>query len=228
MKIRLLQAINTRIEKAELDAALSKIRQVENAVESTRTLLRETYLYSPVNGLVAAKNMEAGEMVREDSVIATVIDISRVYISMNLNEKEVKRVKKGQRVKFTADALGNGREFSGSVETITPLLDTKSRTLEVRAAIENPGRELLPGMFSRAVIDTGVNVKGLLVPAGAVLKSGDGREEVYLVRNGIVILQSVTTGNRIGDDVLVEEGLKEGDRIVVKGINGVYQGMKLQ
>jgi membrane fusion protein (multidrug efflux system) len=92
--------------------------------------------------------MEAGEMVREDSVIATVIDISKVYISMNLNEKEVRRVKKGQSVRFTADALGDSRAFSGNVETITPLLDSKSRTLEVRAIIENPGRELLPGMFS--------------------------------------------------------------------------------
>ncbi len=227
-RLEIYKRINTKIERAEVESARSRVKQAESSLLSTELLLKETYIRSPLTGVVAVRNMEAGEMVREDSVIATVIDISKVYISMNLNEKEVRRVRKGQRVKFTADALGNSREFSGNVETITPLLDTKSRTLEVRAVIENPGRELLPGMFSRAVIDTGVNVKGLLVPGGAIVKREDGREEVYLVKNGIVILQGVTSGSRHGDEVLIEEGLAEGDRIIVKGVNSVYQGMKLQ
>ncbi|HOP63471.1 MAG TPA: efflux RND transporter periplasmic adaptor subunit [Spirochaetota bacterium] len=227
-KLELFKRINTKIERAELESAKSKVKQTRGSLLSTELLLKETYIRSPLNGVVAVRNMEAGEMVREDSVIATVIDISRVYISMNLNEKEVRRVKKGQVVKFTVDALGESREFSGKIETITPLLDTKSRTLEVRAAIKNPGRELLPGMFSRAVIDTGKNVKGLLIPAGAVVKKEGGREEVYLVKNGIAILQQVTSGNRHGDDIAIVEGLREGDAVVVKGVSSVYQGMKIR
>jgi len=227
-KLEVYKKINTKIERAELESAKSKVKQAEGSLLSTELLLKETYLRSPINGVVAVRNMEAGEMVREDSVIATVIDISKVYISMNLNEKEVRRVKKGQSVRFTADALGDSRAFSGNVETITPLLDSKSRTLEVRAIIENPGRELLPGMFSRAVIDTGVNVKGLLIPESGLVKKEGGREEVYLVKNGIAVLQGVTTGSRQGDEIIIEEGLSEGDRIVVKGVNSVYQGMKMQ
>lgn len=227
-KLEIYKRINTKIERAELESAKSKVRQTEGGLLSTELLLKETYIRSPLTGVVAVRNMEAGEMVREDSVIATVIDISKVYISMNLNEKEVRRVKKGQVVRFTADALGDSRKFSGNVETITPLLDSKSRTLEVRAIIENPGRELLPGMFSRAVIDTGENVKGLLIPESALVKKEGGREEVYLVKNGIAVLQGVTTGSRQGDEIIIEEGLNEGDRVVVKGINSVYQGMKMQ
>lgn len=227
-KLEIYKRINTKIEKAELESARSKVRQAEGSLLSTELLLKETYIRSPLTGVVAVRNMEAGEMVREDSVLATVIDISKVYISMNLNEKEVRRVKKGQNVKFTADALGSSREFSGRVETITPLLDTKSRTLEVRAVIENPGRELLPGMFSRAVIDTGVNVKGILVPKESVLRREDGREEVFVIRNGIVLTQGIVTGGESGEALVVKEGLAEGDRIVVKGLESVYQGMKLQ
>jgi len=227
-KLEVYKKINTKIERAELESAKSKVKQAEGSLLSTELLLKETYLRSPINGVVAVRNMEAGEMVREDSVIATVIDISKVYISMNLNEKEVRRVKKGQSVRFTADALGDSRAFSGNVETITPLLDSKSRTLEVRAIIENPGRELLPGMFSRAVIDTGVNVKGLLIPESALVKKEGGREEVYLVKNGIAVLQGVTTGSRHGDDIVILEGVSEGDKVVIKGVNSVYQGMKMQ
>ena len=227
-KLEVYKKINTKIERAELESAKSKVKQAEGSLLSTELLLKETYLRSPINGVVAVRNMEAGEMVREDSVIATVIDISKVYISMNLNEKEVRRVKKGQSVRFTADALGDSRAFSGNVETITPLLDSKSRTLEVRAIIENPGRELLPGMFSRAVIDTGVNVKGLLIPESGLVKKEGGREEVYLVKNGIAVLQGVTTGSRHGDDIVILEGVSEGDKVVIKGVNSVYQGMKMQ
>lgn len=227
-KLELYKRINTKIERAELEAAKSKVKQAEGSLLSTELLLRETYIRSPLNGVVAVRNMEAGEMVREDSVLATVIDISKVYISMNLNEKEVIRIKKGQKVRFTADALGSSREFRGDVETITPLLDTKTRTLEVRAVIDNPGRELLPGMFSRAVIDTGLNVRGVLIPESSLVKREDGRNEVYIVKNGIAILQSVTAGSRYGDDIHIEEGLCEGDRIVTIGVDSVYQGMKIQ
>lgn len=227
-KLELYKRINTKIERAELEAAKSKVKQAEGSLLSTELLLRETYIRSPLNGVVAVRNMEAGEMVREDSVLATVIDISKVYISMNLNEKEVIRIKKGQKVRFTADALGSSREFRGDVETITPLLDTKTRTLEVRAVIDNPGRELLPGMFSRAVIDTGLNVRGVLIPESSLVKREDGRNEVYIVKNGIAILQSVTAGSRYGDDIHIEEGLGEGDRIVTIGVDSVYQGMKIQ
>lgn len=226
-KLELYRRINTKIERAELEAARSRVRQAEGGLLSTQLLLKETYIKSPITGLVAVRNMEAGEMVREDSVIATVIDISRVYISMNLNEKDVQRVKNGQKVTFTADALGD-RGFSGKVVTITPLLDTKSRTLEVRAEIENPGKELLPGMFARAVIDTGLKARGIVIPGGAVIRREDGREEVYVVKNGMAIRQGVTTRRGDGDDLLVTEGIYEGDRIIVKGVSGVYQGMKIQ
>ncbi len=227
-RLEIYKWINTKIERAELESAKSKVKQSKGSLLSTELLLKETYIRSPLTGVVAVRNMEAGEMVRDDSVIATIIDISSVYISMSLNEKDVSKIKKGQRVKFTADALGSSKEFSGNIETITPLLDTKSRTLEVRAAIKNPGKSLLPGMFSRAIIDTGVNVKGLLVPVSALVKREDGCEEVFLVKNGIILLQRVTAGSRYGEDIVIKEGVNTGDRIVIKGINSVYQGMKIQ
>ncbi len=226
-KLELFKRINTKIERAEVEAARSRVRQAESGLLSTELLIRESYLRSPISGVIAVRNMEAGEMVREDSVIATVIDISRVFISMNLNEKDVHRIRKGQNVRFSADAL-SGKMFDGVVETITPLLDTKSRTIEVRAAVSNPVRNLLPGMFSRAVINTGNMVKGILIPKTSVMRREDGREEVFVVKNGILIAQNISTGSETGEEILVTEGLAEGDRIVIKGVNLAYQGMKLQ
>jgi multidrug efflux pump subunit AcrA (membrane-fusion protein) len=227
-KIKLFKKINTKIEKAELEAAKSRLRQAESALLSTELLLKETSIRSPITGVIAVKSMEAGEMVKDDSVIVTVMDISSVYISMNLNEKDVMKVKQGQKVSFIVDAFGKEKDFTGIVEILTPVLDTKTRSVEVKAVVANTGSILLPGMFARAVIHTGTSIRGILVPKSAVIRREDGRTEVYAVRNGIAVKGNVVTGNEYGDDVQVMEGISEGDKIIVQGINRIYQGMKIE
>jgi len=227
-KIKLFKAINTKIEKAELESARSKLRQAESALLSTQLLLKETYIRSPITGVIAVKSMEAGEMVREDSVIATVMDISSVYISMNLNEKDIKKIRQGQKVSFTADAFEKDRIFYGTIVILTPVLDTKTRSVEVKAVVANTGSVLLPGMFARAVIDTGESIKGILVPGSAVITGEDGRTVVYAVKNGLAVKENIVTGNVYGEDVHVIEGIKEGDKLIVRGLNSVYQGMKIE
>lgn len=225
-RIKILKIINTRIERAEVESARARLKQAESSLLSTRLMLGETYIRSPLTGVVAVKGMETGEMVREDSVIATVMDIRMVYVSINLGEREVQRVVKGQKIIFTVDAFP-GRKFTAEIETITPVLDSRTRTFEIKGIADNSGSELLPGMFSRAVIDTGRSVSGILIPSAAVVKGDDGRAGIYIVRNGIVVRENVVTGDEAGGRVRVTEGLKEGDRIVAAGTESVYQGMKL-
>jgi len=227
-KIKIFKEINTKIEKAEVESARSRVKQAESSLLSTELLLKETYIRSPITGIIAVKNMEGGEMVKEDSVIATVMDINTVFISMNLNEKDITKVKTGQKVGFTVDAFNIEKTFSGSIDTVSPVLDTKTRSVEVKAVVSNGNSSLLPGMFARAVIDTGKSVKGILVPKSAVITHEDGRSELYLVRNGLVVKENVVTGSEYGEEIQVVEGVKEGDRVVVSGLNSVYQGMKIQ
>lgn len=225
-KIEIFKKINTKIEAAEVESARSRVRQAENNLLSTRIMLEETYIRSPLSGIAASRNMETGEMVREDSVITTLIDISSIYISMNINEKDLTGVKKGQRIGFTADALGD-KNFSAIVETVCPVLDVKSRTAEVKAITGNPGAELLPGMFARGYIETGIKEKGIMVPSAAVLKKDDGRCEVYVVKNSIVFRTTVVIAGEIDGETRVVEGLSPGDIIITDGLNSVYQGMRI-
>jgi len=227
-KIKIFKQINTKIEKAEVESAKSRVAQARSSLLSTELLLKETYIRSPITGVVAVKNMEGGEMVKEDSVISTVMDISSVYISMNLNEKDIKKISKGQKVSFTVDAFNTGTPFTGSIDTVSPVLDTKTRSVEVKAIVSNSSSGLLPGMFARAVIDTGKSVKGILVPKSAVVRHEDGRSEIYIVKNGIVVKENIVAGEEFGEELRVIEGIKDGDRIVVSGLNSVYQGMKIE
>jgi multidrug efflux pump subunit AcrA (membrane-fusion protein) len=226
-KIKIFKEINTKIEKAEVESAKSRVSQAQSSLLSTELLLKETYIRSPITGVIAVKNMEGGEMVKEDSVISTVMDISSVFVSMNLNEKDITKVKQGQKVMFTVDAFDSEKKFSGIVDTISPVLDTKTRSVEVKASVSNINSALLPGMFARAAIDTGKSVKGILVPKGAVITHEEGRSEIYLVKNNLVVKENVVTGGTYGEEIQIVEGVKEGDRVIVSGLNSVYQGMRI-
>jgi len=227
-KIEIFKKINTKIERAEVESAGSRVKQAENNLLSTKIMLEETYIRAPLSGIAASRNMETGEMVREDSVITTLIDISSIYVSMNINEKDLPCIKKGQRVIFTADAVGGGKNFTAKVDTVSPVLDTKSRTAEVKAITGNPRGELLPGMFVRGIIETGKKEQGIIIPSSAVLKKDDGRCEVYVVKNSIVFRANVVTGSEGEGETGITQGLSPGDIVVTGGLNSVYQGMKLE
>ncbi len=225
-KIALLQRINTKIERAELESARSRISQAENNVRSTEILLRETSIRSPITGLVAAKSMEAGEMVKSDSIIATLINITGVYLAMNISEKDIKKIRHGQAVSFTVDAYGD-ETFTAVIRRLTPVLDMKTRTVEIKAELGNPGYRLLPGMFARARIETGNRGKRMLVPLASCVRGENGSGEVFLVKKDIVFRQRVRIGGEYDGMLEILDGLGEGDRIVAGELGLVHDGMKM-
>ena len=224
---KILKKINTKIEWAELQASKARVSQARNNLKSTEIMLNETYIRSPIFGLVAARNMEAGEMIKPDSTIATLINISDVYIAMNVNEKDVTRIKKGQPVTFTVDAIGE-KEFKAKINRITPVLDMKTRTVEVKAVLKNFNNKLLPGMFARAQIETGNLGSKLVIPSSAIIKKDNKKAEIYIVKKGLLFKQKITLGEEYGKNVEIIDGLKIGDKIISKGVNIVFPGMELK
>ncbi len=224
-KIKLFQMINTKMEKAEMEAALSKIRQVEQSIRSTRTLIAETYIRAPFTGVVAVRGMEAGEIVKSDSIIVSVMDISSVFLSVQISEKDAKEIREGQEALFTADAFA-GEDFTGRVSRITPVFDSKTRTFEVKALVRNPGLRLMPGMFARAKIITGKKNGALLLPLSALLSKEADEGEVFLVKKGIVFKQKIGLGREYDGSIEAVKGLSPGDIVVARGTGLVHAEMK--
>ncbi len=101
----------------------------------------------------------------------------------------------------------------------------KTRTVEIKAELRNPGYRLLPGMFARARISTGTPEKRILVPLSALAGKGDTSGEVFLVRKDIAFKQKVRTGRESDGMIEILEGLREDDVIVSKGLGLVYDGL---
>ena len=194
--------------------------QVENLVENTT-------LRSPINGVVTARNYDVGDMYAMSMPIFTVEQIVPVKLLIGVSETDYSKVKKGDSVTVTADAIPD-KTFYGKVNRIYPTVDPATRTFTVEVKIDNTYKTLRPGMFARATVNFGSN-NNVVIPDVAVVKQqGSGERFVYVLNeDNTVTYKKVVLGRRMGAEYEVLEGLQDGDKIVIGGQIRLKDGVKV-
>jgi cobalt-zinc-cadmium efflux system membrane fusion protein len=172
-------------------------------------------LNSPIDGIVVERNATIGATVGTDASVFKIINLARVWIDANVFEKDLSRVRNGQQVKVTTTAFP-GTTFSGKVIFINSVVDPDSRTVKVRTEVPNPDGRLKPDMFANVEIVTDVNSAAISVPQSAVLDDG-GKNVVFVAEGNAYKARQVQVGIKNGDRVEIVDGLKSGDKVVVKG-----------
>ncbi|MEL1264319.1 efflux RND transporter periplasmic adaptor subunit [Pseudoxanthomonas putridarboris] len=187
--------------------------------------LSYTTVVAPISGLVASRDIKPGNFVQINSPIIRIVDSSRLEATLNVPEREIAKLKPGQEVGLSADALP-GKRFTGTVDRVSPVVDTGTGTFRVVATFSGEG-ELQPGMFGRLSINYDQRADALVVPRSALLEDG-GEPAVYVIRDG----KALRTGLKLGYDdsgwIEVREGLKEGDAVVVAGKAALREGSAVQ
>ena len=212
------------LSKSDLDA-------VEMAYNVSRTqynnLKENATLVSPINGVITARNYDAGDMYAMSAPIYTVEQIVPVKLLVGISETDYTKVKKGDNVEITADALP-GQTFNGKVKKIYPTVDPATRTFTVEVVIDNNNSALRPGMFARAKVNFGVN-NSVVIPDVAVVKQqGSGERFVYVLNeDGTVTYQKVLLGRRMGTEYEVLEGISDGAKVVTGGQIRLKDGIKV-
>lgn len=191
-------------------------------------LLENTVLRSPVSGVVTARNYDRGDMYAMAQPIFTVQKITPVKLLIGVSESDYTRVKKGDAVSLTADALP-GRVFEGKVNRIYPTVDAATHTFNVEVTVPNADKALRPGMFVRSTLVFSAASKVVLPDAAVVKMQGSGQRYVYVVdENSVATERVVKPGNYENGTYAILEGVSEGEKIVVKGQNGLRSGDKVQ
>lgn len=212
------------ISKSDYDAVELGYNVAKTQVEN---LEENTVLRSPVNGVVTARNYDAGDMYAMSAPIYTVEQIKPVKLLVAISESDYTKVKKGDSVEITADALP-GTTFYGKVEKIYPTVDPTTRTFTVEVVVSNNYNTLRPGMFARVTVNFGSN-NSVVIPDVAVVKQqGSGERFVYVLNeDGTVNYQKVVLGRRMGTEYEVLEGLSDGAKIVTGGQIRLKDGVKV-
>ena len=212
------------VSKSDYDA-------VELAYNIAKTqvanLEENTVLRSPIDGVVTARNYDAGDMYAMTSPIYVVEQIIPVKLLVGISEADYTKVKKGDSVEIVADAIPE-KKFYGNVEKIYPTIDPATRTFTIEVVVKNPYKTLRPGMFARVTVNFGSN-RNVVIPDMAVVKQqGSGERFVYVLNeDGTVTYTKVILGRRMGAEYEVLEGLADGATIVTGGQIRLKDGVKV-
>ncbi|MBQ6761759.1 MAG: efflux RND transporter periplasmic adaptor subunit [Bacteroidales bacterium] len=193
-----------------------------------QNLLENTILRSPINGYVTARNFDVGDMFAMSAPLFTVQQVVPVKLLVGISENEYTKVKKGDVVSLTVDALP-GRTFSGKINRLYPTINAATHTFNAEVIVSNGDRALRPGMFARVTVNFGTNHRIVLPDRCIVKQEGTGQRFVYLLReDDTVNYVPVTLGRHIGSEYEVVEGVQEGETVVSKGQAALKDGVKVQ
>ena len=189
-------------------------------IEQSGEIMTELDFVSPVSGYVSEIAIAREEHVMEGGLMYRVVDLSEVWIDFQAYESNVSEIEEGDMIRFSVKALP-GREFESEVIYVDPFLDNESRSVTIRAEIDNPESRLKPGMLAQAEIRTSISAEQtLLVPRSAVMWTGR-RSVVYVQIPDRATpefeAREVEIGQRAGDFYVVASGLTEGDLVVTNG-----------
>ena len=196
--------------------------------KTTLANLREnTILRSPIDGFVSARSFDAGDLYSMSAPLFTVQQVTPVKLLVGISESEYTKVKKGDVVHITVDAIP-GREFTGKVERLYPTMDAVTHTFKVEVTVPNKDRVLRPGMYARVTVNFGTR-RSVIVPDQALVKQeGTGTRFIYVLKpDHTVSYVPVTIGRHIGREYEILEGLEAGSQIVVKGQSLIRDGVKV-
>ncbi|MBN9419364.1 MAG: efflux RND transporter periplasmic adaptor subunit [Candidatus Eremiobacteraeota bacterium] len=177
----------------------------------------EIVVHSPLTGKILEMSVVAGEYHSDlGASVMTVADLSSVWVISNVPESEIRWIGLGDPVHITLDAYP-GQQFDGKVARVADVLDPKTRTVKVMTTLPNPFGKFRPEMFGR-VHHIHDEHKLAVIPAPAVLQTGDGKKVVYVqTQPGTFVPRTVDIGQRQGANVAVLRGISPGERVVVDG-----------
>ncbi|MBD3426089.1 MAG: efflux RND transporter periplasmic adaptor subunit [Candidatus Omnitrophica bacterium] len=155
------------------------VEQKKLEYESAKRDLEKTNIYAPSDGYLGSKEKDAGTYVTSQDKIGTFVDFSEVYATFDVIEEDSPKIELGQNVEIFIDALP-GDSYVGTVDSMSPMIQGRTRTQTVKVELDNEDNKLKPGMFARAIINTYEKRDALIIPASA-FKKKENKYFIYVV-----------------------------------------------
>jgi RND family efflux transporter MFP subunit len=215
------------LEQADssVQAQQANVQSQKAAIRAIDYQLENANIYSPLSGIVAARQTEPGQFVGAGSPLMEVVDLSVMELAANVSTKDSAQIKVGMTVTLRIEGLP-GQSFTGTVQRISPVAARGTRTIPVYITIQNQDRTLRGGMFATGQITLEEQPETLTIPQTAIHQNDDAAPFVLVVKDNRVVAQPVTLGQTWGQEEALEvtSGLTEGDRIVVLPLPGLNAG----
>jgi HlyD family secretion protein len=201
------------------EAAQAKLKEMESLLVQEQTRLQNAMIIAPFSGEIIRRYVDAGALVSSSTPLVTLVHTETLKVVANVLEKDISLIRPGMKAKIQTEAYP-GRVFEGKVVRINSALELATRTLQAEIHVPNPSHLLKPGMFSRIEMALSEKPGTLTVLREALIEEG-GKRSVFVVEGNQALQRPIVTGIEQDQWVEVLEGLREGDRIIIKGQGSV-------
>ena len=223
--------------KAALDSAVGRIMQAEAALKQAEVNLDYTDIRSPIDGRIGRTAFTVGNLVNPASgVLATIVSQDPIYVLFPVSVRDLETIREARRrdggmAKIDIRIkLSNGQDYphKGVWNLTDPQVDQQTDSLIMRATIPNPEGLLIDGQFVTASIRERKEEPRLVIPQSALQADQSGYYALVVDDKHAVEVRRVQTGANLDADVIVTSGLREGDKVIVDGIQKVRPGQVVQ
>lgn len=223
-RLKQLLSING-IGQQEYDNALTQLKGIIADMDYTKAQISKTEIRAPFNGVVGLRNVSNGAFVSPTTSIAILQQIDPLKIDFTIPEKYQSSIKRDDQLRFSVD--GFSATFQGKVYAIEPRVDEATRTIKIRALVQNPNARLFPGAFAK--VDVGLKTidNALMVPTQCIIPEARNKK-LIVVKNGKAEFRKVETGIRNESFIQITSGVEAGDTVVATAIMYVKPDMALK
>jgi membrane fusion protein (multidrug efflux system) len=213
------------ISQQEYDLSTLDVDNLRADIETTKISIGKTEIRAPYTGSVGLRNVSLGSYLSPSDVITTIRQIDKLKLEFSVPEKYAKDITKGYVVKFKVDG---GKDYhKATVMATENRVDQNTRTLKIRAVVNESHPELVPGIFAKINLQLGRDNNALMVPSQAVIPQARGKQ-VILLRKDSAQFINIETGIRDSVYVQITNGLHEGDTVITSGLMSIRPNAKIK
>ena len=212
------------ISQSDYDLSTLNVENLKADIETTKIAIAKMQIRAPYEGRVGLRNVSLGAYLSANDIITVLRQDRQLKLEFSVPEKYAKNISKGYVVQFKVDG-GNGYHRATVIATESSVEQT-TRTLKVRALVDEIHAELVPGIFAKVNLQLGKNDNAMLVPTQSIIPQARDKQ-VVICKNGRAHFSVVETGVRDSTYVQILKGVQIGDTIVTSGLMGLRPEARL-
>lgn len=213
------------VARTELDVARANMDMADARLEGVMVAMADRVVRAPITGMLGFRNVSEGSMASASTVITTIDDISVIKLDFTVPEKHLAHLRVGQTI-LASSIVYPDRVFEGEIKVVSSRIDPVTRSVTLRAHIDNQEGLLRPGLLLNVVMELNEQLSMVVPELSAILSQGN--EYMFVVdENNVVRQVPVELGRRRPGVVEILSGLEPGDRVISRGVNKVRPGQKV-
>lgn len=213
------------ISKEEFETSENGLNMLIAEQDLLKAQISKTELVAPFDGRVGLRMVSEGSFVTNSNVITSLQQVDPIKIEFSIPEKYKPNIAENMEIEFTVE--GSNRVYTGKIYALESKIDAATRSIRIRALAPNPDRTLVPGSFVSIKLNLFPGKETIFITARAIVPVIDG-EQVFIVKNGKVVIAKVITGIRTETEVEILKGLQLNDTLIVSGLLQVKEAMPVK